>query len=155
MFLAVEQNWLMRTVEKLQEVRKVLVTFITNDAGVSTAPRKFIISKPENKQTNKQKTHLVDMTVDLSHFPFWSKRLVHCCSLKLHYFKTNAFVLCIFESSVGSVWEILLKKFKMGLFSLIYISQKTWLTFILPFSSSEPLKAPPPYCHLAIWEANL
>lgn len=47
---------------------------------------------------------------------------------------------------VQKPWRQILK---MGLF-LMYISQKTWLTFILPFASLESLKATSPYHHIAI-----
>lgn len=75
--------------------------------------------------------------------------------MKLYSFKNN-FLFCIFFKAVWAVVQkILLKMFKLALFSVIYISQKTWLTFNLPFSSSEPLKATPPYRYLAIWGTNL
>lgn len=51
------------------------------------------------------------------------------------------------------IWAVVQKPWrrilKMGSF-LMYISQKTWLTFILPFASLESLKATSPYHHIAI-----
>lgn len=72
------------------------------------------------------------------------------------FFQEKWLHLVYFWKQCGKLcWKSCWECWNRWLFSVIYISQKTWLTFILPFSSSEPLKATPPYRHLAIWDANL
>lgn len=67
--------------------------------------------------------------------------------------------MTLFGVFLKAAWDVvqesLLEMFRLALFGVIHISQKTQLTFILPFPFSEPLKATPPYRHLAIWDANL